>query len=88
MSRSAVAPLQRASALSVAGRSTAICALSHPLRRLHTAVSPSGHGRKRLGLTLARKLRQQHDEIDRIEGPKGEAKHRAEILEWIKQNPE
>ena len=50
-------------------------------------MSPSGHGRKRLGLTLARKLRQQHDEIDRIEGPKGEAKHRAEILEWIKQNP-
>jgi hypothetical protein len=26
--------------------------------------------------------------IDRIEGPKGEAKHRAEILEWIKQDPE
>jgi hypothetical protein len=45
-------------------------------------------GAKRLGLTLARKLRQQHDEIDRIEGPKGEAKHRAEILQWIKQNPE
>jgi hypothetical protein len=38
MSRSAVAPLQRASALSVAGRSTAICALSRPLRRLHTAA--------------------------------------------------
>jgi hypothetical protein len=53
----------------------------------HRSV-PSGHGRKRLGLILARKLRQQHDEIDRIEGPKGEAKHRAEILEWIKQNPE
>ena len=87
MSRSAVVPLQRASALSVAGRSAAICALSRPLR-LHNAGSPNGHGRKRLGLTLARKLPQQHADIDRIEGPKGEAKHRAEILEWIKQNPE
>ena len=86
MSRSAVAPLQRASALSVAGRSTAICALSRQ-RVSHRSV-PHRSRAQRLGLTLARKHRQQRDEIDRIEGPKGEAKHRAEILEWIKQNLE
>jgi hypothetical protein len=49
-----------------------------PASSLHRSVPQ--RSRAQNGLTLARKLRQQHDEIDRIEGPKGEAKHRAEIL--------
>ena len=43
---------------------------------------------ERPALIQARDLQRQHCEIDRIEGPNGEVKHREEILDWIKQNPE
>lgn len=39
-------------------------------------------------LIHARDLQRQHCEIDRIQGPTGQVKHRAEIVDWIKQNPE
>ena len=39
-------------------------------------------------LIHARDLQRQHCEIDRIEGPNGHVKHRAEIVDWIKQNQE
>ena len=39
-------------------------------------------------LIHARDLQRQHCEIDRIVGSNGQVKHRAEIVDWIKQNPE